>query len=416
MAEPETPRRSKKKWVLLILLLSLPVGAYYGKQWWEYSSTHVTTDNAYVAATVAQITPRIPGVITEVLVDENWNVKAGQVLARLDPQEYEVRLAQAEAALARTRENVDQLFAAVDVSVEKRRSAHSQIETAQADVTTAQASFHQAELDLQRAKALFAEQIIPAYQFDKAKTQYDAALSSLHSKQKQLEQAQKDEAMRGKEHEQAKAALGGESNSARYDRALVKEVEAAVREAQLNLSYCTLVAPIDGVISRKSLEVGQRVQSGQPLMAVVPLERVYVEANYKETQLSEVRVGQPVEICSDIYPNVAYRGKVDSLSAGTGAAFSLLPPENATGNWVKVVQRLPVKVVLDQPPPPDHPLRVGLSVEVTIDTTDRSGPLLSSLRQQAAQQQAMSPARNAKQLVSSPEQSTFAHNVNLVTR
>jgi len=401
MAEPETPRRSKKKWLLLILIvLLLPAGAYYGKQWWDYSSSHVTTDNAYVAATVAQITPRIPGAVTEVLVDENWVVRPGQVLARLDPQEYEVKLAQAQAALARARETVDQLFAAVDVSVEKRRSAHSQIETAQAEVTTAQASFRQAELDLQRAKALFAEQIIPAYQFDKAKTQYDAALSYLHSKQKYLEQTQKDEAMRGKEHEQAKAALGGGADSVRYDRALVKEAEAAVREAQLNLSYCTLIAPIEGVVSRKSLEVGQRVQPGQPLMAVVPLEHVYIEANYKETQLSEVRVGQPVEIRSDIYPDVVYHGKVDSLSAGTGAAFSLLPPENATGNWVKVVQRLPVKVILDRPPPPEHPLRVGLSVEVTINTADRSGALVSSLHQQAAEQQAAHSLGNATPSVS----------------
>ena len=414
MAEPETPRRSKKKLLFIILLLLLlPVGAYYGKQWWAYSSTHVTTDNAYVAATVAQITPRIPGVVTEVLIGENWNVKPGQVLARLDPQEYEVRLAQAEAALARTRENVDQLFAAVDVSVEKRRSAHSQIETAQAEVTTAQASFRQAELDLQRAKAMFAEQIIPTYQFDKAKTQYDAALSYLHSKQKQLEQTQKDEAMRGKEHEQARAALGGGADSARYDRAMVKEAEAAVREAQLNLNYCTLVAPIEGVVSRKSLEVGQRVQSGQPLMAVVPLERVYVEANYKETQLSGVRVGQPVEIRSDIYPGLIYYGKVDSLSAGTGSAFSLLPPENATGNWVKVVQRLPVKVILDQPPPPEHPLRVGLSVEVTINTSDRTGPLVSSLRQQAAEQQAAQPASNAAHLESFRPSPSLARNVTL---
>jgi membrane fusion protein (multidrug efflux system) len=415
MATPETPQQSKKKWIFLILLLFvLPLGAYYGKQWWEYSSTHVTTDNAYVAATMAQITPRIPGVVTEVLVGENWNVKAGDVLARLDPQEYEVKLAQAEAALARTREHVDQLFAAVDVTVEKRRSAHSQIETAQADVATAQAAFRQAELDLQRAKALFAEQMIPAYQFDKAKTQYDAALSSLHSKQKYLEQTQKDEAMRGKEHEQAKAALGGSGDSARYDRALVKEAEAAVREAQLNLNYCTLVAPIDGVVSRKFLEVGQRVQAGQPLMAVVPLDRVYVEANYKETQLNEVRVGQPVEIRSDIYPGVMYRGKVDSLSAGTGSAFSLLPPENATGNWVKVVQRLPVKVILDQPPPQEHPLRVGLSVEVTIDTTDRSGSLVSSLRQQALQQSA-GRSKDAQRIVSAPELSALSHSANLVS-
>jgi membrane fusion protein (multidrug efflux system) len=194
--------------------------------------------------------------------------------------------------------------------------------------------------------------------------------------------------MRGKEHEQAKAALGGEADSPRYERAVVRQAEAAVHEAQLNLSYCTLVSPIDGMVSRKALEVGQRVQPGQPLMAVVPLDRVYIEANYKETQLNDVRVGQPAEIKADIYPGVVYRGKVDSLSAGTGAAFSLLPPENATGNWVKVVQRLPVKIILDEPPPADRPLRIGLSVEVTIDTRDRSGPLLSSLRQEEAEKQA----------------------------
>ncbi|MGE0824042.1 MAG: efflux RND transporter periplasmic adaptor subunit [Candidatus Binatia bacterium] len=397
MAKPETPRKSKKPWgFVVVLLLLLPVAAYYGKQWWQYSSTHVTTDNAYVAATIAQITPRIHGVVTEVLVGENWRVKPGQVLARLDPQDYEVRLAQAEAALVRAREEVDQLFVAVDVAAQKLQAAHSQVEVVRAEVNTAQASFRQAELDLQRAKALFAEEIIPAHLFDKAKTHYDGTLATLHAKQKQLEQTQKDELTRHKEYEQAKAALGGEAHSGRYERALVQEAEATVREARLNMSYCTLVAPIEGVVSRKSLEVGQRVQPGQPLMAIVPLERVYVEANYKETQLSGVRVGQPVEIRADIYPDVVYHGKVDSLSAGTGAAFSLLPPENATGNWVKVVQRLPVKVILDQPPSLDHPLRVGLSVEVTIDTTDQTGSLVSSLRQQAVQQEPSHPANTAE--------------------
>jgi membrane fusion protein (multidrug efflux system) len=374
--------------LIILAVVSLPIAAHYGKHLWNYYATHVTTDNAYVEVTVAQITPRIPGTIAEVLVGENWRVKPGQVLARLDPRDYEVKLAEAQAALVRAKETVDQLVAAVDVSVEKRNSAGAQIEAARAEVAMAQADFHQAELDLQRAKALFAEQVVSAQQFDKAKTQYDAALSRVHAKQKQLEQAQKDEAMRGKEHEQAKAALGGEADSPRYERAVVRQAEAAVHEAQLNLSYCTLVSPIDGMVSRKALEVGQRVQPGQPLMAVVPLDRVYIEANYKETQLNDVRVGQPAEIKADIYPGVVYRGKVDSLSAGTGAAFSLLPPENATGNWVKVVQRLPVKIILDEPPPADRPLRIGLSVEVTIDTRDRSGPLLSSLRQEEAEKQA----------------------------
>jgi membrane fusion protein (multidrug efflux system) len=158
-----------------------------------------------------------------------------------------------------------------------------------------------------------------------------------------------------------------------------------LREAELNLSYCTLVAPIEGIVSKKAIEIGQRVQPGQPLMAVVPLHHVYIEANYKETQLTDVRVGQPAEIRADIYPDYVYRGKVDSLSAGTGAAFSLLPPENATGNWVKVVQRLPVKITLAEPPPADKPLRIGLSVEVTINTSDHQGPLLSSLLQDEGQ-------------------------------
>lgn len=394
----EKLRFSKKSWLFTIfLVLLLPVGAYYGRHAWTYYSTHVTTDNAYVDATIAQITPRLPGTVSEVLIGENWWVKPGQVLARLDPQDYEVRLAEAEAALVRAKEMVDQLFAAVDVSTEKKKSARAQIETAQAEVAMTQADFHQADLDLQRAKALFAEQVVSTQQFDKAKTQYDAALSRLHSKQKQLEQAQKEETTRAKEYEQAKATLGGEVDASRYNRALVKQAEAGVREARLNLSYCSLVAPIEGMVSRKAVEVGQRVQPGQPLMAIVPLDRVYIEANYKETQLSDVRVGQPVEIRADIYPGTAYRGKVDSLSAGTGAAFSLLPPENATGNWVKVVQRLPVKIILDEPPPVDRPLRVGLSVEVTINTSDRHGPLLSSLRQEEATKQAVLSSAGAFQ-------------------
>ncbi|MSQ48595.1 MAG: HlyD family secretion protein [Deltaproteobacteria bacterium] len=191
----------------------------------------------------------------------------------------------------------------------------------------------------------------------------------------------------GRETEQARAALGTTITGERSEHSLVKQAEASVHEAELNLSYCTLVAPMEGMVSRKAIEVGQRVQPGQALMALLPLHKVYIEANYKETQLTDVRVGQSVEIRADVYPDHVYRGTVESLSGGTGAAFSLLPPENATGNWVKVVQRLPVKITLTEPPPPDLPLRVGLSVEASIDISHHDGPRLNSLLQEHEQKE-----------------------------
>lgn len=385
-------RISKKGLVsLLLLLVALPAAGYYGVKAWSHYSTHVTTDNAYVHADMAQITPRLQGTVTEVLVNENWWVKPGQVLVRLDPRDYEVRLAETQAAWARARETVDQLFAAVGVAEERRKATQAQIQAAQSEVAAAQAEFRQAELDFQRAKELSEEKVIPVQRFDRAKTEYDTALSRLHTKQQQLEEAKKTETTRVKELEHARAALGSAATSERSEHSIVKQAEAAVREAELNLSYCTLMAPMEGMVSRKAVEIGQRVQPGQPLMAVLPLHRAYIEANYKETQLTHVRVGQPAEIRADIYPGHVYRGKVESLSGGTGAAFSLLPPENATGNWVKVVQRLPVKITLEEPPPADLPLRVGLSVEVSINISDRRGPLLSSLLQAAAHEQTALP-------------------------
>ncbi|MBI3304453.1 MAG: HlyD family secretion protein, partial [Deltaproteobacteria bacterium] len=293
----ERLRFSKRSWFLMIFcILVFPIGGYYGIRAWAYYSTHVTTDNAYVEADMAQVTPRIPGVVAEVLVKENWSVKPGQVLVRLEPQDYEVHLAEARAALKRARETVDQLFVAVEAAEERQAEVHAQVEAAQAEVATTQADFHQAELDFRRAKELSEERVISVQQFDRAKTQYDTALSRLHTKQRQLEQARKTETTRAKEHEQARAALGGNSQTQRAEHSIVKQAEAAVHEAELNASYCTLVAPIEGMVSRKAVEVGQRVQPGQPLMAIVPLQQIYIEANYKETQLTHVRVGQPAEI------------------------------------------------------------------------------------------------------------------------
>jgi len=388
--------------LVLFLILAVPAGGYYGFQAWVHYATYVSTDNAYVQAGMAQITPRLQGTVTEVLVGENWWVKPGQVLLRLDPQDYAVRLAETTATLARARETVDQLFAAVAVTEERRKAVQSQIRAAQAEVAAAQAEFHQAELDFQRAKQLVEERVIPEQRFDRAKTQYDTALSRLHARQQQLEEAKKTEATRVREFEQARAALGSATAGERSEHSIVKQAEATVRAAELNLSYCTLVAPIEGIVSRKAIEVGQRVQPGQPLMAVVPLHKVYIEANYKETQLTQVRVGQPAEIRADIYPHHVYRGTVESISGGTGAAFSLLPPENATGNWVKVVQRLPVKITLEEPPPPDLPLRVGLSVDVSINISGSQGSRVQSLSQNQAQQTAPPAATHAWKPVTLP--------------
>jgi membrane fusion protein (multidrug efflux system) len=394
----ERLRLSKKGWLSLILLaLLLPLGGYYGIKAWAYYSTHVTTDNAYVHADSAQITPRIAGTVEELLVEDNWQVKPGQVLVRLDPQDARVHLAQAEAALARAKETADQLFVAVEAASEREAEVRMQVEAVRAEVMAAQAEFHQAELDLRRAQELAKDGVIPSQQFDRAQTHYDTTQSRLRAKQRQLEQTQQQTATRAKETEHDRAALGSVGKTERSSHSLIQQAEAAVREAELNLSYCTIVSPIEGVVSRKAIEVGQRVQPGQPLMAVVPLHDVYIEANYKETQLTDVRVGQPVEITADIYPGYIYRGTVESLSAGTGAAFSLLPPENATGNWVKVVQRLPVKILLQEPPPTEKPLRVGLSVEVSIDTSNRQGPFVSSLRQQQTQQRAALLERPARE-------------------
>jgi len=318
----EKLRFSKKSWFLVIFcVLVLPLAGYYGVKAWRYYSTHVTTDNAYVDVTVAQITPRVPGAVAEVLVEDNWWVKPGQVLVRLDPQEYEVRVADAKAALQKARETVDQLFAAVAVAEERTKEANAQVAATHAQVAAAQAEFHQADLDLKRAQELSTQEIIPVQQLDLAKTRYNVALSRLNTQQKQLEQSKQAEGTRAKELEQAKAALGAATITERAAHSLARQAEAVLREAELNLSYCTLVAPIEGIVSKKAIEIGQRVQPGQPLMAVVPLHHVYIEANYKETQLTDVRVGQPAEIRADIYLGYVYRGRVDSLIAGTVAAF-----------------------------------------------------------------------------------------------
>ncbi len=339
-------------WIVLILVVALAAMPLY--RYFRYFSNHVSTDDAYVDGTVALVSSRVAGTVTNVYVQDNWTVKEGDLLLTLDPRDFEVRIDQAQAQLDRAKQSVEEMLA--------------QVKAAEAGVQLAGSQFHQAKVDFDRAKSLKDQGVVSSAQYDQASTG--------------LRIASADQALAQHQLSQAKAALGSEkADHSRFDRPIVRQAHAALEAAKLDLAYTKITAPFTGIITHKSVHVGHRVQVGEPLLAVVPVGKLYVTANFKETQLTEVRVGQPAEIEADIYPGFVYRGHVDSISMGTGAAFSLLPPENATGNWVKVVQRVPVKIVLEKQPSPEKALRLGLSVEVAIDLGDRKGALVSSIVQ-----------------------------------
>src|SRR5271166_58931 len=341
--------------LLVVVIVAIAAAAIPGFHYYRYIEGHVSTDDAYVDGTVALVSSRVAGTVTNVYVEDNWTVKEGQLLLTLDRRDFELKVDQAQAQLERAKQSVDELYAGV--------------QAAQSGVSLVQSQLKQAKIDYERAKSLKEQGVVSAEQYDQADTGLRIAVA--------------DEALAEHQLTQAQAALGTQNEDhSRYDRPLVKQAEAALEAARLDLGYTKLTAPFAGVVTHKTAHVGNRVQVGEPLLAVVPLGKLYVTANFKETQLTDVRVGQRAEIVADIYPGYTYKGHVDSISMGTGAAFSLLPPENATGNWVKVVQRVPVKIVIEGPVPEDKPLRLGLSVEVAVDLGDRSGPLLSSIVQQ----------------------------------
>ena len=341
--------------LLVVVIIVAAAAALPGYRYYRYLESHVSTDDAYADGTVALVSSRVAGTVTNVYVEDNWTVKEGQLVLTLDPRDFEVRVDQAQAQLERARQSVDELYAGVAA--------------ARSGVALVASQLKQAQIDFARAKSLKQQGVVSTEQYDQANTGLRIAMA--------------DEALAEHQLTQAEAALGTQNEDhSRYDRPIVKQAEAALEAARLDLDYTRLTAPFAGVVTHKTAHVGNRVQVGEPLLAIVPLSKLYVTANFKETQLTDVRVGQKAEIGADIYPGYTYQGHVDSISMGTGAAFSLLPPENATGNWVKVVQRVPVKIVIDGNVPEDKPLRLGLSVEVEIDLSDRGGPLLSSMVQQ----------------------------------
>jgi membrane fusion protein (multidrug efflux system) len=310
--------------VFAIMGVVLLVLAGLGARRWIYGLSHVSTDDAQADGHIIPILPKVGGFVTEVRVDENRPVKAGDTLVVLDDRDYRARLAQADADLAVALAGV---------------SNRARVGQAEAQVEQAQANALKAHADLDRMRPLALQDIVSKQQLDAAEAAASAADAALAAAQAGLLAAD----------------------------ARVGAARAARDQAALNLSYTRLTAPFFGVVSKKTVELGQLVQPGQPLMSVVPLDDVWITANLKETEIENVKPGEPVDFTVDAYPRLHFRGHVESLSPATGARFSLLPPDNATGNFTKVVQRVPVRIRSDKVDPA-HPLRPGMSVVVTITT------------------------------------------------
>ncbi|HEX7645742.1 MAG TPA: HlyD family efflux transporter periplasmic adaptor subunit [Burkholderiaceae bacterium] len=346
----EQPKNGKRARILAIIaLIFAAIGISYGAYYYLYAQFHEETDDAYVGGNLVYVNSIVSGTVVAIGADDNQPVKAGQPLVRLDHADSVVALADAEARLGETVRQIRQQFRAVD--------------EAQAVVEQRKTDLAKANDDLARRTPLAGTDSESGEDLAHARQAVASAKDALNVAEKQLASA--------------RAAVDG--TTLRQHPSLLR-ARAAYLQAYLATQRNDIPAPIDGVVARRSVQVGQRIAPGTSLMAVVPLSGVWVDANVKEPQLFNIRIGQSATVEADVYGRHAeYHGKVAGISAGTGGAFSLLPPQNATGNWIKVVQRVPVRIALDQNEVKDHPLRVGMSTAVNIDTHDRSGSVLTAL-------------------------------------
>ncbi|AOR66879.1 hemolysin D [Burkholderia stabilis] len=346
-ASAQSQNNGKRKRMMTLLVAVIVIAAIaYGLYYFLVARFHEGTDDAYVNGNVVQITPQVTGTVIAVKADDTQTVKAGDPLVVLDPADSQVALQQAEANLAQTVRQVRGLF----VNDDQYR----------AQVALRQSDLSKAEDDLRRRVAVAQTGAVSQEEISHARDAVRAAQASLDASQQQLA---------------SNRALTANTTIASHPN--VMAAAAKVRDAYLANARNVLPAPVTGYVAKRSVQVGQRVSPGTPLMSVVPLNAVWVDANFKEVQLKHMRIGQPVELTADIYGSSAvYHGKVVGFSAGTGSAFSLLPAQNATGNWIKVVQRLPVRIELDPKDLDKHPLRIGLSMQVDVDIKDERGDQL----------------------------------------
>lgn len=409
----QKPTRSslKKGAIVGVLSIGAIAAGIYGYHWWQFSASHQETDNAYITADIHPINARIAGTIIDVKAEDNQQVTAGTTLVRLDPRDYQVALQQAQAALAIAQEqakvaqanigvtstnaagqttqaqgNIDAASASISTAQAAVSEAQSGVPAAQAQLAQVEANLAKAKLDYDRYQSLSQQGAVPQAQFDAAKATYDAVVAQRTATQEQIRQADARVAQAQQNLKNAEAKLAStrgtlqqanateqqtQVNQRQYQASIaaIKQAQAQVENAQLQLSYTMIQAPTAGIVGNKTVQVGQRVQPGQTLMSIAS-QQPWVVANFKETQLSKMQAGQEVELKIDAIPGRAFRGRIDSLSPASGAKFALLPPDNATGNFTKIVQRVPVKVTFDNESIRGYESRIipGLSVVVSVQT------------------------------------------------
>jgi membrane fusion protein (multidrug efflux system) len=359
-------RARRKRWLGILAIVLVAVALIWGIWYFVTQAGRVSTDNAYVGADMAQVTPLVSGAVAEVRVANTQAVKRGDVLVVLDPADTRIEVAQAEAALAQAEQRYAQARANVGAAQGRAGARSSDIAQARARLSDAQASFERARVELARREALISSGAVSGDELTVARTAYQSSRAALDLARAGIRGAEATSAAAGGEVEAAAALVQGTTIGTSPD---VVTARARLAQARLNLERTVIRAPITGVVTNKQVQLGQRIAAGAPVMTIVPIDAAFVDANFKEDQLAKVRPGQKVELHSDFHGgDVTFSGRVIGFAGGTGAAFALIPAQNATGNWIKVVQRLPVRIALDPGQLRAHPLRVGLSMHATIDT------------------------------------------------
>ncbi|EJL05585.1 MULTISPECIES: efflux RND transporter periplasmic adaptor subunit [Pseudomonas] len=349
-------KNSRKRKVMLGTLALLVILAGLGVWAWHelYGRWSESTDDAYVNGNVVEITPQVTGTVVSIGADDGDLVREGQVLVQFDPNDAEVGLQSAQANLART--------------VRQVRGLYSNVDGMRAQVNAQEAEVQKAQENYSRRKNLAAGGAISQEELSHARDDLTSAQNALANARQQLKTTS--------------ALVDDTVVSSHPD---VQSAAAQLRQAYLANARATLIAPVTGYVAKRTVQLGQRVQPGTALMAVIPLDQLWIDANFKETQLRDMRIGQPVDIEADLYgSDVKYSGTIDSLGAGTGSAFALLPAQNATGNWIKIVQRVPVRIHINPQELAKHPLRIGLSTQVSVNLHDQSGPVLAQQPPQKA--------------------------------
>ncbi len=359
MAEPtpstSTPQGSphRKAWIFGYILIALLIGIAIFIYWWGWLRFRAYTDDAYVAGNMVTLTPQIPGIVVSINADETDIVEKNQLIVELDPTDFAIAYEQKKAELAEALRNAISWF--------------ERVGELKAELEVQKAVLWKSALDYEHRKNLVQQGGVSKEDFEHSEADLRAAFASLIDIEHSLI-----------------AAIAQVERTTVVTHPSVEVAQEQLKEAYVQLNRCKIYAPVTGMIAQRNVQVGERVEAAGNLLAIVPLDQIWVYANYKETQLTKMKIGQPVKMTADIYgSSVVYQGKVIGIAAGTGSVFSIIPPQNATGNWIKIVQRLPVRITLDPEQIIEHPLRLGLSMEVTVDLHNTQGSSLPHLKSPA---------------------------------